>query len=347
MFKSLAIFCSIAALSIGVAHSAPLLHGDILVTDTPGNFIYLVDRLTGRRTIFSGAGAGTGPSFDNVRGISQAINGLLYVANLDPNGGTVIEVDPTTGNRRLVSGNGIGSGVNFGIPFDTVVSASGEIFVLDRRPANHTPQQYTSAAIFRIDPVTGDRTIISSDPINAVSRGSGPTMASSTNDIDILPTGELVVAAGSHANLLKIDPTTGDRQILSGDGQVGTGDDFVEVTRSFVVANETTIYTFIQTEEKLVEVDILTGDRKIISENTGFLRGLNVDLDGNLLLLRPIINIFAKYDLNSNSFVQIGSGFRQSQDVLVYQTASPIPEPATSFIMLLGIIGLAGARRYV
>lgn len=347
MFKSFMMGCGIAILSIGVSVGAPLLHGDILVTERLFDKIYLVDGLTGTTTIFSGQGFGTGAALLNVKGISQAPNGMLYAASGD--GGltsaSIIEIDPTTGNRRTISGNGIGNGVNFGIPSDVVVSPNGDIYVIDQRPENNTPQRFIEGAIIKVNILTGDRTIISSDPINPISRGSGPVMANNSFDIDILSSGELVIAGGS-GHMLKVDPITGNREILSGNALVGLGDDFDGNPRSFVVANGTTIYAALTTSNNLFQIDIMTGNRTKIATDTGFLSGLEMDLNGDLLVTKGDLDSLSRYSFQTSSFTDFGNIFGIPYDIVVYRDASNIPEPTTALILAIGLISLAGVRRY-
>ena len=79
----------------------------------------------------------------------------------------LVVVDPVTGNRTILSDNTIGSGPSFTQPEGIAIEPDGDLLVTDplAGPGPHS-------AIFRVDPATGDRTIISTEG----GVGTGATM---------------------------------------------------------------------------------------------------------------------------------------------------------------------------
>jgi hypothetical protein len=73
-------------------------------------------------------------------------------------------VDPTTGNRTILSDNTHGTGVDFSDPTGVSFASDGSLLVPET--VNHT--------LFRVDPATADRAIISSTNTSHPV-GTGPT----------------------------------------------------------------------------------------------------------------------------------------------------------------------------
>ncbi|HEY1598881.1 MAG TPA: PEP-CTERM sorting domain-containing protein [Pirellulales bacterium] len=125
----------------------------------------------------------------------------------------LVIVDPTTGDRTVLSDNTTGAGPNFASPEGVAIEPDGDLLVADR---NGGPGG--AASIFRVDPLTGNRSIISSNGI-----GTGQSLGEPFGIIEV--GGTIFVANGNAADLLSIDPTTGNRTLFSG-GAVGTGHQF-------------------------------------------------------------------------------------------------------------------------
>ena len=96
---------------------------------------------------------------------------------------------------------GTGTGPALSFPVSIAVEASGDLVVLD----------FGLDAVLRVDPVTGDRTIVSDD----AGTGAGPAFSLPT-DIAVEASGDLVVTDGDFDAVFRVDPVTGDRVILSG-----------------------------------------------------------------------------------------------------------------------------------
>src|SRR5262245_4454624 len=164
----------------------------------------------------------------------------------------VVQADRITGNRTIVSQFGVrGAGPNFDYSIGGIdVAPNGNIYVSGPN----------GSSIFKIDPATGDRTVISSSVI-----GSGP-LFSSEGDLVIGPLGDIFVAREN--SIIRVNPTTGDRFLVSGPGK-GSGQQLQHVTGLTVTlsgsffAFETSAIT--PDDDLVFFVDGATGNRTIIS----------------------------------------------------------------------------------
>jgi hypothetical protein len=183
--------------------------GNILVIDSVGLQLFRVDPSTGARTIISdfsepGQGAVGRPS-----GTGLAIENSGEILVADPftagsNGrGALFRVNPFNGARTIISDFGDPSQGPQGRADDITIDHSGNALVTD---AGVAPPNFTGA-LFRVDPSTGARTIISNfgDP------SQGPLGRPAGLAVDDL--GDILV---SGAALFRVNPSTGVRTILSG-----------------------------------------------------------------------------------------------------------------------------------
>ena len=92
-----------------------------------------------------------------------------------------------------------GSGPGFGSPFGIAVESDGSLVVVD--PGLE--------ALVRVDPVSGERTILSDD-----STGPGPGFGS-PRGIAVESDGSLVVVDDGLEALVRVDPVSGERTIVS------------------------------------------------------------------------------------------------------------------------------------
>lgn len=146
-----------------------------IVADFSTSTILNIDLSTGDRSIVSGAGVGGGHTLLNPNELRFEKGGNLLVASAFG----VLSVNPLTGDRTLLSGSGVGTGPQFTSPFLTGlgIAADGTVLVLQSDTNGTDP---TNNVVFAIDPLTGNRTILS-DPTH----GTGPDF--------FLPGGMLVV----------------------------------------------------------------------------------------------------------------------------------------------------------
>jgi hypothetical protein len=161
----------------------------------------------------------------------------------------VVHVDRSTGGRAILSQFGVrGAGPDFDYSIGGIdVSPQGDIYVAGTG----------GSSIFRIDPASGDRTVVSSPTV-----GSGPTFTSE-GDLVVGPAGDLFVAREDA--IYRVDPTTGDRFLVSGPGK-GTGQALVHVV-GLTLTPSGDLFT-LETSggtDLVFFVDGATGDRSIVS----------------------------------------------------------------------------------
>jgi hypothetical protein len=182
--------------------------GFLVVVDMMRDFVMRVDSTTGNRTIVSGSTASTGPVFVVPVSIAVDVGGALLVVDDALN--AIVRVDPTTGNRTIVSEAGTGTGPTFDKLLGIAIEASGALLVAD----------HGLAAVVRVDPSTGNRTIVSgcpqvldSCPVSVIVGSGMPFM--DPVSVAVESTDTLVVVDSTLAAVIRIDPTTGDRTVVS------------------------------------------------------------------------------------------------------------------------------------
>jgi sugar lactone lactonase YvrE len=152
-----------------------------------------------------------------------------------------------------------------------------------------------------VDPVTGNRTILSDNSV-----GTGPEFSMPVG-VAIEPDGSLLVADYSLGAVFRVDPATGDRTIISGGG-IGTGpsisfpNGIADAAGTIYVANGFT-------GDAVLAVDPLTGNRTTFVPQPGdhhlyFATGLAVQ--GQNLLV-------ASYPFSGLSLIDLSTGLLVSQ----------------------------------
>ena len=129
--------------------------------------------------------------------------------------------------RRIFSATSSQSGPDLCYPFGGIA--------IDRDQTILVPD-ICHPAILRVDPVTGNRSCVSGKDIWGATLGSGPMFTGDLYDIAVLSDGSLLVTdcfpephspfpGDTLLAVIKVNPNTGDRTILSGPG-VGSGPNF-------------------------------------------------------------------------------------------------------------------------
>jgi hypothetical protein len=161
---------------------------------------------------------GTGPDFTQPQDIDVEADGSLIMIDLGTD--AVIRIDPDTGDRTTVSQSGtatVGAGPAFSNPWGIAVEPDGNLVVLDGG----------IDAVFRVDPDTGDRTIIS----QAGTAGDGVGFIFPLG-IAVKPDGSVVVTDSGGAvgtdKVIQVDPVTGDRINISQPSVLGVGPGFTD-----------------------------------------------------------------------------------------------------------------------
>lgn len=311
--------------------------GDLVVLDRDLGAVVRVDAVTGDRTVVSDAVTGTGPLLGDPRGLAVEASGDLLVVDrslnavvrVDPSTGdrtlvssgtarygsvaaeasgapividselnAVVRVDPSNGDASTLSGAGFGAGPGFGSLRDIAVEASGDVVVADDPFA-------PNATILRIDPVTGDRVVVS-DTVT----GAGPAFDDLTT-IAVEPSGDLVVGDRIQAALLRVDPVTGDRSIVSG---LGVGSGPTATPSRIAVEASGAILVLDADDDALYRVDPVTGDRSVISdEHTGSgteftaVRGLAIEATGDIVVVDGFRGVFRVDPVTGDRFIVSGS----------------------------------------
>jgi sugar lactone lactonase YvrE len=187
--------------------------------------------------------------------------GDVIVGDLVDGDSVIYHVDPTTGNRTVISSSSVGSGTNLGEVNSIALEKGGSILVVDRG-SGAIPN-----GIIRIDPVTGNRTTLSS-----ASMGTGQAFSSPVG-IAVDSSGNIFVSdlrANTTSAVVQIDPTSGSRTVFSG-GATGGGDTF---ERPGAIAFDASGNMYVTDDraaaggDRIVRVDATNGDRTNISSGT-------------------------------------------------------------------------------
>ena len=193
---------------------------------------------------------GNGPFFNPpTTGLAVEADGNLIVIDA-----RILRIDPVTGDRMIVSDYTTGG---HWYPFDLAIEADGSLVVVNPYQRYYGPIVGISAAVLRVDPVTGDRMIVSDD-----NTGSGPDFSNPLG-LAIEADGSLVVIDAGRDAVLRVDPISGNRSIVS-DDDTGNGPYFsnplglaVEADGGLVVINTGS--------DAVLRVDPVTGDRSFLS----------------------------------------------------------------------------------
>jgi sugar lactone lactonase YvrE len=254
-----ALLC-ITGLGVPAAASA-LTPGHILVSDYFGfdgnGGLIDVDPGTGARTTVSANDHPVGtPNFNLPVVAAFEADGDIVVPEQD--GDDVLRIDPATGARTTVSSSSVGTGPALSDPNGIAVAANGDLFVADFSAFDG------DGGIIRIDPVTGNRTEVSSN-----GHGSGPAFGFGPDGIAIAADGSLVVADTFGYQVLRVDPATGNRTTISSNS-VGTGPTFDYL---FGLALEPDGHILVCDEDGfdgnggIIRIDPATGNRTTVSSN--------------------------------------------------------------------------------
>ncbi len=256
------------------ARAALLDGGDIVTVEKGGAFdtsrLIRIEPVTGARTVLHDFGLGSSPLGGVNGGRSPAIDstGGIFVA--DVTGGTdgrgaLFRID-SAGVRKLVSDFGVGANPGQD-PAAVAIEASGNLVVIDPRgsPGNTT----FHGALFRVNPATGARTLLSDF-------GQDTLPDTLLTGVAVGATGDILVAGRAFSDkgrnaLFRVNPATGARVVLSdfGPGVVTFGFTIaVEASGNILVADQSAGVS----PAKLFRIDPANGARTVVSD---FSQGLN------------------------------------------------------------------------
>jgi hypothetical protein len=224
------------------------------------NGLMRVDPATGNRTIISSPSVGTGP-YDQFTAARQVGSQIIL------SGGSLLNVDPTTGNRTQIPGASLTStfavygflpnGSDLIIANEAINSVerldpiTGTTIVISSNTVGSGPfvpqgknltdveygpsgnlyigTTYAGAGIISVNPVTGDRTLVT-----GIGVGTGPFFGGDGGQIGVAADGTLYEGGFLASTLVQVDPATGNRTILS-DATHGTGPLFKQLTAACAV----------------------------------------------------------------------------------------------------------------
>jgi hypothetical protein len=210
-------------------------------------------------TSFSPAGA---PDLDVPLDMAFLPGGDIVVTDTGWASGVnqVVQVNKSSGVRTVISGGtgGLGTGPALNIPRSVAVEASGDILVGDDNPSGF------ASRILRIDPATGNRTLLT-----GAARGSGPAFA--PFGVYVTIAGGVIYAVDPTGEVMSVDAVTGDRTLVSGATR-GTGSMLVDPV-SIAPGPAGAVAVLDQNSaggpgaSSLVQVDLASGDRSVVSSN--------------------------------------------------------------------------------
>ena len=190
-------------LDSSIAHAVTLLPGEILVSSESS--LIVIDLEDDRAEVVSSTTTGSGLPWRSLRSFDLADDGFVYAAVLGNDAqAAIIRIDPVDGDRTLVSSNERGQGPALSQPRTVLAARDGSLYVADVLPNG----DLTTARVFRIDPLTGDRTLV------AESReGEGGQVS----DMEELPDGRLLIVTGQFRRgpatrlvIWSLDPAVGE-----------------------------------------------------------------------------------------------------------------------------------------
>jgi probable HAF family extracellular repeat protein len=192
---------------------------------------------------------------------------IVITAQIGPSDYGLVVVDPTTGNRTILSDNTTGTGPDFSNPEGVTIEPDGNLLVSNL-------DAHGDGSIFRVDPATGNRTILS-----GVTHG---TVVDLYLSYGIVETGGTIYV-GAAQSILAVDPTSGHRTYFS--GTVGTGPTF---SSPFGLAVDGPNLLVADEFGKIIQVDLSTGNRTSSFNYTGttpaYTVGVTVSSSGTVLV---------------------------------------------------------------
>jgi uncharacterized protein YjiK len=250
----------------------------LLLLDSAGfDALKALDLSTNTLSILSDEKHGTGPNFVDVRGLAfDPENNRVFVGDREL--AAIFVVDLNTGNRTILTDNNTEPGFYL-----------SWYATLDYDVINHQLYTISDSALIKIDVATGNMSI-TADEIT----GEGERIDDySLLTVDPAANKAFISNIFNPSRYLSIDLTTGDRTTIA-DSTVGDGPKLNRTTDMVLNSDRTALLVFGESSDgsKLIQVDITTGERSIISDkntNTGavfeFVQGIIADNTGERLWL--------------------------------------------------------------
>jgi sugar lactone lactonase YvrE len=340
---SMALATLVALFVTGATAQAGLLsRGDILVSGSyavlnkSGQYeegdggIFRVDPVTGERTVISDATHGTGPDFQPTS-VAWSPDGTILAT--DTNARTLLRIDPATGNRTvLASAPDPETLSSFRWPLQVYVDPAGRILM-------SALDVFNRATLYQVDPTSGDHTVITGADV-----GTGPLPTGFVNryaGIAVSDTGQIYLTTPFDADIYKVDPLTGNREILG--GQAGSPISFNLNPLIFSPSGQLLVGDVFN----ILAVDPTTGFRTAYDHSNlfGFINGLAYLPNGDLVVS----------DARNIAIVELTGGTKQTlyslssiasdPKIFINDLAVVVPEPSALVMALLGLIPVVAALR--
>lgn len=238
--------------------------------------IFGVDLTTGARTLLSGkmndpvngeVTKGTGKSLNQVRDVAPGPNNtwVALAAKGTQGNRTIFSINPSTGDRSVLFDASMTpcagiAGTQVGIDPASGIAAGpdGAVYVA----LNNMPQS-SGKGIAKIAGGKCSVVTLSGASNAANNRGSGPTVIGSfLYNVTYRNNALQILQFNTHPSILSIDPSTGNRTMVSVSPDKGTGPDLA--TDSMTIGPDGTIWTYHAYRNGvygLVSVDPATGNR--------------------------------------------------------------------------------------
>lgn len=227
-----------------------LADGNIVAADFAGERVFLVDPVSGERSLISGSERGAGPSFNGPVSVEELNATTLAVAEFS--GLAIFSVDRATGDRGFLTGPGTdGRG-------DGPALGSRGIIVDPNNRNRILATDFALDAVVEVDIPTGNRRIFSS-AITDTPRGAGPAL-NNPFGIDIADDGTIYVSDMGLQAVAKID-AEGNRTIVSSNDGTGAGPKFASPWGIRFIDD----VLYVADGKGIFRIDLATGDRELVS----------------------------------------------------------------------------------
>lgn len=233
----------------------------VLVVNSNSNLVSLVevDLNSGNRRVLSNANIGTGPAFADPRGVALYADNsrALVIEGFSGDSVALLEVDLSNGNRQVISDSSTGTGPAFADP-------RGVALYADNTRALVVEGFNGLVALLEVDLGNGNRRVIS----DATTGTGAALVAPERIAIDNAKNRALLVDRNGSGVLLSVDLSNGNRSLIAEPNASGTGPRF-RAPRAITLdaANKRALVVESNTvSQALLEVDIIDGDRRIISD---------------------------------------------------------------------------------
>ncbi len=289
-----------------------------------------------------------------------AVQGELIVTTYPP---SIIRTD-ATGARTIVSDNGSpGQDGDFelGEIIGLAIAPDGDIYVADSGMSGS--RFGNSGGVWRIDPVTGIRTPVSSndDPVSPAAEFSSPDGIAFEADGNLIVTD--YAADGGDGAVFRVNPYTGERTILSSNTAQPDDDEFATV-EGVAIAPDRTIYVadsdaYTDGDGGVFRVNPDTGQRTMISNNDSPTVGsvpdyqtpvaIAIDDNGDLLVAERMSEgddegavIRVDPDTGARSLVSVNDAPVQDDDDLFANPAGIVVAPNDDIFVSRGVFSSPG-----